>query len=228
MSACAAKNRATSATCTSAAACAARASPARMASTIDSVLMQLHREAARVDDRAPHARPNGEVGHRVQQAGQQLVARCLGDQVVKRDVAVDAIALGRGVRHPFEQGLELGQLAFGDEVRRESGQLGLDDAPGLEHLGEARARGELRVQRDAIEQAAEIQRPQVGAVALARAQDSRVHEGSHRLAQHVAGDAQAGGELGFGWQALAGLDLAAEQQDLEILDGVTCLGHALT
>jgi hypothetical protein len=105
----------------------------------------LHREAARVDDRSPHARPKSEVCHGVQQAGQQFVARCLGDQVVKRDIAVDAVTLGRGVRHTVEQDLELGQLAFGDGGRRESGQLGLDDAPGLEHLGEAAPRGELRV-----------------------------------------------------------------------------------
>ena len=136
------------------------------------------------------ARPHGDRRERVEQAGQQVVARRLGDQPVERDVALDRLA-SRTWRPPCASMSSSSAASVGSSIRTAASAVssGSMVRRASQHLQQPRARSRAAcTARRRRAARAGSSAAHVGAVALAGAQHAGVDERAHRLAQHVAGD----------------------------------------
>ena len=109
-------------------------------------------------------------------------------------------------------------------LRREPRGDRLELAPHLQHVEHGAVLVELGDEGDRVEQHVGLERGHVGPVALARVEDPHERQRPHRLAQRVARQAEALGEVGLAGQARTGLQLAGDDHLLDLLDRL--VGHS--
>ena len=114
---------------------------------------------------------------------------------------------------------ERGDLLGGGALGGEPGRADFEDAARLVHLfaGETVERGE-KAQRIGVERGRAL--GNVGARAVPRSHDAHGRERPQAGANRWPADANLGGEIAFGWEAIAGLERAA-------LDELADVGHDL-
>ena len=162
--------------------------------------------------RFPHDVPD-DAEHR----GQQLIPRCLADDLVETRVLL-GVRFARGDLSLLrrEDPAELGELCLGDALRGEGRDRRLDESPELDDVGER-----VAARDEAGEGTREIIRRGLAderAAAGSRLDDAEKLERSQGFANGSARDLELFGQLSLGWELIARAKVALLQQTFDLLD----------
>ena len=148
---------------------------------------------------------------------QQLVPRCLADELVKARVFI-RVRLARGDPSLLRRkdSPELGELCLGDALGGEGRDRGLDQAAELDDVGERVATRDEPGER--TRQIVRRSLPYESAAAGAGLDDAEQLERPQRFTNRRPRDLELLGELSLGWELIAGAKVALLEQTLDLLD----------